>query len=232
MTLPIWTKIKRVLIVLISSIFIGGLYYSYILIPKFSEAYNEAQKEFNEAKKQNTIALSKVKKLAIGTPEYSEYQNALKVKKEKYNKYVKVINDQKFFEFDSFHFFWEKFGSNTSILIFAIWVLVNTFKDRKRLPEWRFNSRVFLITTFMSTNMFTYFWIFQEFQDFSRATYFGLTLFLSYSLGFVVYFSLKANESLVKSLKKKLFNVSYHAMINCDEDRVDEMAKVINQPLK
>ena len=232
MSTTIWTKTKRAFILIFCSLVIGGLYYSYIFIPKFSQEYLKAESEFLEAKKQNTIALSKVKKIAEGTPEYADYQLKLKDKKEKFNKYLSEKKEQKVFQFDSFHFFWEEFGGNTSKLLFAIWILILTFKDRKRLPVWRFNSRVFLITTFMSTNMFTYFWIFQQFRDFSRATYFGLTLFLSYSLGFIVYFSLKANESLVKSLKKKLFNVSYHAIINCDEDKVEDMAKVINQPLK
>ncbi|WP_075344143.1 hypothetical protein [Tenacibaculum agarivorans] len=227
----IWTKIKSFFIIIFSSLLVGGLYYSYIFIPRFSDDYIKADKEFLIAKEENTIALSKVKALAKGTKEYNSYLEARKNKKEKLDLFNNAKKRQRFFGFDSFHFFWERFTQNTTILIFAIWVLSITVRDRKKIPKWKFKIRFFIITTFISTNMFTYFWIFQKFQDFNKVTYYCLTLLFSYTLGLIVFIFVKNNQTLVNALKRKLFRVSVYSLNYCEEDKKEKLAKIIEEPI-
>lgn len=77
---------------------------------------------------------------------------------------------------------------------------------------------------------FKLFWIFKTFPDFSKPVYYLMTIFSAYFVGLAVYLIDKQQVKRNKRLKQKLLKVSYYAMQNSKEEKLDDMAKIIKKP--
>lgn len=226
-------NIHKLFLITFLSLIVGSLYYSHKFIPLYSDTFYAAKSAFEKAKKKNTVALSKVKKVAKDSEEYKEYKIVNKDKYEKFLKYKQIMKDEEVFGFKSLHFFWERFIRNTISLTFTIWVLVWVLKIRKKISDLVFWSRILVILAFISAHFYTYFWIFQRFQDLSLFQYFLMSIFSSYltvQAFFLIYKYRKTTfEKLTDNNRKALAvikELESEVLIKQEEERVEERQRI------
>lgn len=227
-----WTKIKQTIFFVSFSILLGTLFYSYVFIEPFSQEYHDTKKVFDNAKKRNTSALNEIKKSVKGTNVYDNYKLAYKSKKTAYTDFVAAINDQKVNGFDSIHFFWERFGKNTTAFLFCLWVLYLTIRSADKLNKWIFYGRVIIIGVFMSTIFFTYFWIFQRFQDFSKPVYYLMTLATSYFVFLAMYVLFRSTKTKEEKLRSNMLEIAKFTFKNTKPEKREEMLDMIKKIAK
>lgn len=216
-------KISK-LIPYIILVFCGTLFYSFELLPDFDKEYHIAEKEFLNLKKQNTLALKEVKKYAEGSLAYNRYSKVNKKKNLAYEKFNKIRKEQVVFGFDSLKIFFERFGFILSIFLYALYNLVKSFRNERN----NIGNRL-LHTFIISVTFFYFFWIFQQFQDFSKATYYFMTFASAGIVTLAVYLISKYQKDTISHLKKKLFLVAKTALLNTHTDKKEEMHSLLKK---
>ncbi|WP_299681052.1 hypothetical protein [uncultured Tenacibaculum sp.] len=224
----ITTKNKKNLIKhILLGVLLVGLLYAYELFNNFSDSYTIAQKEFISAKKENKAALNKFKKAYENTPEYKEYLLVNEKYKEAIKKHKSIVDDEKFLNFKSFQLFSYEFFPTLALLLYF---LLNLYKNiRNNIAN---IGSMFVHFVFIMFAMFKLTWIFQPFEDLSKIEYYSIAFISAGIISIGIWFIHKREQSWEKKVQKRLLEVSYHAMLNCDEDRVEDMAKIIEQPIK
>ncbi|WP_407265492.1 sensor histidine kinase [Tenacibaculum maritimum] len=226
-------KVFKKILIISLSLLIGAFYFSYRLIPPFSQEYYEAESNFIEAKKNNTKALSKLKEISKNSEEYKNYKKAYKLKKERFKTFIKIKEEEKVYFFRSLHHFWERFAKNTVSLIFSIWVLIIVMNSRKQLPELVFWSRILIISTFISVHFFTYFWIFSKFKDLSDFEYWLMIIFMTLITNLSLFLIIKYRKTTIQRLKKNnkeaygtIKHLQEKVLIKQEKEREEERQRI------
>ena len=220
----IQTKTNKKYIKYILAILFGASFFSFEFVPNFSDNYYKAEAKAQEAKKMNAIALSKVKDYAKGTAIYNDYLKANKKKKEVFANYNNIVDKEKVFGFKSFHIFWERFVFTLMIFIYSIYNLFRSFYfERKNVGS---KLMHFFVINFC---MFYFFWIFQQFQDFSKLTYYLLTIISSAVIVFVVYFITKYQEHYINVLKRNYRDLAFFSILNTKKEKQKEVFELIEK---
>ncbi|WP_064968049.1 hypothetical protein [Tenacibaculum ovolyticum] len=217
---------ERVKIVLpfFFALILGVSFYSYQFFDSYSADYKKAIKNHAIEKKKRTVALNKVKLHAKGTKLYDDYLEAKINTDFAYNKFKKIKKEETFFGFKSFHFFIERFGLFCGFFCYALFNLFRTFYfDRK-------NIGVKVIHGFIiSVCMFYFFWIFQSFQDFNKATYILMTIASSCIVVLAVYLITKYQDHRINRLKKGQFKLAKFTFKNTKPEKREEMLDLIKE---
>ncbi|MCF2874071.1 MULTISPECIES: hypothetical protein [unclassified Tenacibaculum] len=185
---------------------------------------------FNKAKKENAIALKKVKNYAKNTEVYNEYKNAYAKKKAAFNKLKTEISNQKVFGFDSSHYFWERLGRNiVDILfsLFAVFLVVNFISVKKnKIFFW---GSLLVVLIYLSTKLFILYWVFKQFQDYSLAAYFFVTFISSLLIVSVMFLLVRYVKSEEVSLKSNLLDLAKFTFKNTKPEKREEMLDLIKE---
>ncbi len=236
--ITIWTKINKQSIlflqwikseykIILFSLLLGTVFYSYQFIPEFSDRYHEANDNFQVAKKENTIALSEIKKIAKGTTEYVAYQKARQKKKESLDRFHEVKAEESVFGFKSSHFMLERFGIFFGFLMYAMYNLVRSFYfERKN------KGSQFLHTFIISVCMFYFFWIFQTIQDFPKALYYLMTFLSAFIVYIIIKFITKYQDHYINKLKKNIKDLSVFMFLNTEKEKHPEMLETLEKVSK
>ncbi|CAM1342351.1 membrane hypothetical protein [Tenacibaculum amylolyticum] len=220
------TNNLKLLKYILLGILFASLLYAFEFFEKSSEEYILAKKEYLEMKSANKEALTDVKKVAIGTTQYEKYTSVNNDYKKSTEKYKEAIKQEKVFGFDNFQIFAFNLFPIISLLIYFILNLYKSFKNEPKNLGIKFIHGVFITFAF-----FKLFWIFKTFQDFSKPTYYLMTIFSAYFVALGVYLINRQQVRRSNKIKKKLLKVSYHALKNVKEEKLEEMAKVIEKPM-
>lgn len=217
--LQIWTKIRKILTYLLL-VFCATSFYSHKFIAAYDDDLLNSKKEYEEAKAENTIALSKVKTLAIGTKEYENYKKVSLKKKKAHSVFVKKLNNNKFLVFKSFQHFIERFGLIFCVFIYALYNLIKSYlRERKN-----FGAKA--IHLFIISVCFNYFfWIFQKFQDFSKITYILMTLVSAFLVVIGVSLITKYNVDRNTKLRSQLYRVAKLGLVNVKPEEKENLIK-------
>ena len=185
---------------------------------------------FNKAKKENAIALKKVKNYAKNTEVYNEYKNAYAKKKAAFDKLKTEISNQKVFGFDSSHYFWERLGRNiVDILfsLFAVFLVVNFISVKKnKIFFW---GSLLVVLIYLSTKLFILYWVFKQFQDYSLAAYFFVTFISSLLIVSVMFLLVRYVKSEEVSLKSNLLDLAKFTFKNTKPEKREEMLDLIKE---
>ncbi|CAL2090498.1 hypothetical protein [Tenacibaculum sp. 190524A02b] len=194
------------------------LFYFFEFIPDFSEAYYEAHREFIKAKKINTLALKEVKIEAQETSAYKNYIQAYNNKKKALSYFNKQKKEELFLGFESFHFFIERFGFFLAIFFYSLYNLYTSFRNEPR------NTGAKIVHSFIISVCFFYFyWIFQQFQDVSKITYYFMTFASAFIVTLAVYLITQYRKDTITQLKRKLFLVSKSALLHTPIDKKEKL---------
>lgn len=219
-TIPKGQRKVRKIVVYILLIFCATSFYLHKLIPEFSNEFVSSRQTYKEAKKKNSIALSKVKKLATGTNEYEQYINLNKKMKLKYQDFLKAKKEESIFGFQSLYHFLERFGLMLCIFIYALYNLVKSFLREKS------NIGAKVIHSFIiSVTFYYFFWIFQKFQDFSKATYILMTVFSAILITVGVWFTTKYNKDRISKLREQMFIIARLGIKNAKVEKKESLLK-------
>ncbi|CAL2105669.1 conserved membrane hypothetical protein [Tenacibaculum sp. 190524A02b] len=200
------------------------LFYSHQFIPEFDKEYKQAEQLYNEAKKKNTLALTKIKEYSKGTILYQEYKEVNAAKKEAFKNWNKVIEKNKVFGFKSIRYFIERFGLMLCIFMYALYNLIKSY-----LREPKNIGAKFIHTFIISITFFYFYWIFQQFQDVSRFTYYFMTVFSAILVTLAVYLITKYNKDRITKLRQQLLKVSLHSLRNVRPEKEQETFTMLKE---
>lgn len=207
-------------------VLIVSLLYATEFVENYSSEYTNSQKEFLYWKKENGKALSLVKKNAKGTEVYKDYTKV----NAKYNKakadYNRVKQEEKVSGFKSLQLFLYELLPTIALFAYFLYNLYRSFRLERNSLGPKIIHSILIMFVF-----FKLFWIFKTFQDFSKPTYYLMTIFSAYFVGLAVFLIEKKQAKKSNKIKKKLLKVSYHALKNVKEEKLEEMAKVIEKPM-
>ncbi len=199
-------------------------FYLFEFFPDSSSEYAIDKKEHIEAKKKRAIALKKVKKFAEGSEVYSEYLR----EKLNANKTWEALKNAKrrdrVFGFTNFKQFIGEFGPMLGLFIYA---LVNLF--RSFYFEHRNIGMKFFHGLIISVTMFYFLWIFQQFQDFSKITYYAMTLLSAAVVVLAIYLITKYQDHYINRLKEKVSRLAAFSFLHIKQEKKSEMLNLFRE---
>lgn len=211
----------------IFALVLGISFYSFEFIPDFSEQYYSAEKEAEEAKDMNSVALANVKNYAKGSDVYNAYLKANKRKKEVFKNYDAIVENEKIFGFNSLHFFWERLGLFLGFFLYALYNLYRSFYfERKNLGNKVLHGFI------ISVCIFYFFWIFQQFQDFNKITYYLMTIISAAIVVLAVSLITKYQDHYINRLKKNIRDLVAFTFVNTKQEKKEEMIETLEKMSK
>ncbi|MDC1162611.1 hypothetical protein OAT18_04145 [Tenacibaculum sp.] len=202
----------------------GIFFYSHQLIPKHSEEHILLEKEYLASVKKRTLALNKVKELTKGTELYNSYMIEKKATKLAWKNFKNSKESEKIFGFKSIRYFIERFGLMLCIFCYAVYNLIKSYRNESK------NIGALVIHTFIiSVTFFYFFWIFQRFQDFSKATYYIMTVASAIFISIAVYLITRYRKDTISQLQKRLFLVAKSALLNTQSNKKEEMHDLLKK---
>ncbi|CAL2085196.1 conserved membrane hypothetical protein [Tenacibaculum sp. 190524A02b] len=181
------------------------MFYAHQFLPdiKNDEDYFLAKKNFLNAKKENTIVLTEIKNTVKGTELHDRYLKVNEKKNQAYAKWTEIAEAKKVFGFKSMRYFVERFGLTLCIFIYALYNLVKSFlRERNNIGAKILHSII------LSLCFFSFWWIFQKFQDLNRFMYYFMTVFSAALVTLAVYFITKYNKDRVAKIREQMFFIA------------------------
>lgn len=198
----------------LKQIYNGGKYFSEKVIQKILDKNSETKDR----------ALKKVKKFAEGTDVYQQYL----IKKENTDRawqtLLRIKSEERFFGFTNFKQFIGEFGT---MLGFFVYALVNLF--RSFYFEHRNIGMKFFHGLIISVTMFYFLWIFQQFQDFSKITYYAMTLLSAAVVVLAVYLITKYQDHYINRLKEKVSRLAAFSFLHTKQEKKSEMLNLFRE---
>lgn len=216
-------RANRKLPYIIAIICITSLY-SFEFLPDFSEQYNTAVTEYNLAEKANKSALNLVKENAKGTLAGDAYKKTYAVSLEKW-KHLKVVQkNEKVFGFKSLQLFVAEFGPMFCFFLYALFNLFKSFSlERKNV------GTIILHGLIISGTIFYFFWIFQQFQDFSKPTYYFMTFVSAAIIVFAVSLISKYQNLGTNKLKETISRLAAFSFLHTKQEKKPEMLELFKE---
>lgn len=218
------TERSKNLLYFLFAIVLAVSFYSFEFFDNFSEEYTAAIKSHSIEKKKRTKALNVVKSLAEGTPEYEAYLIAKKQTDAAYNNFKEVKKKERVFGFKSFKYFIERLGLWLGVFLYSLFNLYRSFRSEKK------NHGIKLIHGFiLSVCFFYFFWIFQQFQDVSKVSYYFATLVSTLFVVLAVYLITKYRKDRINYLQDNLMEVAKFTFKNTKPEKREEMLDMIKK---
>ena len=216
----ITTKVKPYIIGLICII----CFYSYEFINDYSDNYYISINNYKKAKDNRTEALNKVKEFAKGSIVYNKYLDKKSIAEKTWEKHNKIKKEEQFFGFKSLHFFWERFGLFLGIFVYALYNLFLSFSlERKNIGSKVIHGFI------VSVCMFYFFWIFQQFQDFSKPTYYFMTFVSAAIIVFAVSLISKYQNLGTNKLKETISRLAAFSFLHTKQEKKPEMLELFKE---
>lgn len=202
------------------------LFYSHKFFPDLKDdpEYALAQKKFLDLKKQNKIALSEIKNSVKGTSVYKKYMKINAEKNHAYKEYMEIYNSKKVFGFTSLRYFIERFGFILCIFIYTLYNLIKSFvRERHNI-----GSKIFH-TYILSICFFSFFWIFQKFQDFNRIIYYFMTVMSASVVTYAILLTTKYYKEQINKTREQMFFVARLGLRNSKPEKKEAMLNVFRE---
>ncbi|CAL2075742.1 conserved membrane protein of unknown function [Tenacibaculum sp. 190524A02b] len=194
------------------------LFYVHKFIPNFSNDYLKTLEQYEIARSKRTIALNKIKKLSKGTLAYKNYILEKTKTRIALNNFKKAKKEETVFGFSSLNLFLERFGLMLCIFVYTLYNLYTSFRNEPK------NTGAKIVHSFIISVCFFYFyWIFQQFQDVSKITYYFMTFASAFIVTLAVYLITQYRKDTIAQLKRKLFLVSKSALLHTPIDKKEKL---------
>jgi hypothetical protein len=221
------TTKARSLAYFLLALFCATSLFSFEFFPDETENHKKATIEWRKSKEVRGKLLSKIKKLSIGTPEYIAYKLAVDKTEILYEKLKKVRKKDRVFGFTNMQQFFGEFGPMLCFFIYALFNLIRSlYFERENLGSKIIHSLIIFGT------IFYLFWIFQQFQDFSKITYYLVTFVSAALVSIAVWLITKYEEHYINVLKSKYLNLVKFTFNNTKEERRKEMLSMLSEAEK
>lgn len=206
------------------SIILVFFYFSYEYIDENSNDFLKARSEYKTNIDSVTVALNEIKKQSLGTVAYSKYQKAVFRKNQSKLSFKKAKDQQTVFQFKSMKFFLYELGPNLCWFSFLIFITFRSFYFERD----NIGVKV-LYTVMISLSIFKFFWIFQQFQDFSKITYYAMTLVSAAVVVLAVYLITKYQDHYINRLKEKVSRLAAFSFLHTKQEKKSEMLNLFRE---
>ncbi|WP_442267536.1 hypothetical protein [Tenacibaculum sp. ZS6-P6] len=208
---------------------VAFLFFAFEFLEKEGKATIVTRERVILERKANSKELNELKSyVRQNNPDlYARYIHVNKQFKKSKADYNQAIEDDKFLGFKSFKIFSYQFFPTLLFFLYVVYHLYISVKERKKNIGIKIIHLVFLLFSIVKI-----YWVFQSSADLSRGEYYILAVITTILVSFSVWLFHKKELTWNRKVKKKLMKVSYYAMVNCDEDKTEDMAKIIEQPIK
>lgn len=225
-TLDLITKKTKEVLTIFIVVLCATLFYSHQFVPELKDdlEYSAAKKKFEDLKKENTNALTEVKNSVKGTPVYDKYLAINKKKNKAYKECLKIYDSKKVYGFISLRHFLERFGFVLCIFIYALYNLIKSYlRERGNI-----GSKIFH-TYILSICFFSFFWIFQRFQDFNDVVYYFMTITSACLVTYAVLLTTKYYKERINKTRQQMYEISKIALRNAKPEKQDEVYNRIKE---
>ncbi len=217
-------RIKKISKFILLTVFFGIVFYSFEFVKPHSEEYNLTKELVIKANKANIATLKSVKKFAKGSAVYKKYMAANKNKKIAVNKFNEAKESEQIFGFKTLKIFLKEFGIFLGFFFYALFNLYRSFRYE------RFSIGIKIYHSFIiSVCVFYFFWIFQQFQDFSKPMYFLMTLAAAYFVFLAMHLLFKNKKTKEERLRANLMEVAKFTFKNTKPEKREEMLDLIKE---
>ncbi|CAL2108630.1 conserved membrane hypothetical protein [Tenacibaculum sp. 190524A02b] len=215
----------RYLITYLLAIFCGILFFSFEFVPNFSDEYSIALKEYRKLKKENTLALNKLKEASKNTPEYAAYKAINKKKVKAFKKYQNIKEEEAVFGFNNLKVFLYQLGITVCLFVYGVFNLYRSFYfERKNFSNKLLHSFIIFIS------LFKFYWVFQSFKDYNVFTYSVVSIFSLFILILFVRLKTKYEDHNINKLKKYLYEISKKALLSAkSEEKREEILDMVTK---
>ena len=86
-----------------------------------------------------------------------------------------------------------------------------------------------LYTVMISLSIFKFFWIFQQFQDFSKITYYAMTLVSAAVVVLAVYLITKYQDHYINRLKEEVSRLAAFSFLHTKQEKKSEMLNLFRE---
>ncbi|WP_144895174.1 hypothetical protein [Lutibacter sp. Hel_I_33_5] len=201
-------------------------FYSFEFLPNFSDRYNSALTEYNLAEKKNKAALKIVKDNAKGTVAGDAYAATYAVALEKWNTFKMAKKDERVFAFKSLQLFLGEFGPMFCFFVYAMFMLVRSFKfDKENI------ALKILHGLIISGTIFYFLWMF-EMSDFPRIIYYLMTLISATIVVWMVWLVKRFTESKVSKLEQQRKEIAKFVYLHTKPEAREKMLDLLEKNLK
>lgn len=199
-------------------------FYSYQFLDERSEVYSVALNSHKAAKKERTRINKEIIKKSKGTKLYDQFHTQNKKTNLLWNDFLKVKKNEQFFGFKTLKIFSKEFGVFFGFFMYALFNLYRSFRYE------RFNIGIKIYHSFIiSVCVFYFFWIFQQFQDFSKPMYFLMTLAAAYFVFLAMHLLFKNKKTKEERLRANLMEVAKFTFKNTKPEKREEMLDLIKE---
>ena len=202
-------------------------FYTYQFIEERSEEYSVALKSHKIAKKKRTKINKEIIKHSKGTELYNQFQNQNKKTNLLWSKFLKIKKSEQIFGFKTLKIFSKEFGIFLGFFLYALFNLYRSFRYE------RLNMGIKIYHSFIiSVCIFYFFWIFQQFQDFSKPVYYLMTIASAYFVFLAMLLLFKDKKTKEDRLRANLMEVAKFTFKNTKPEKREEMLDLIKEIAK
>ncbi len=202
-------------------------FYSFEFLENFSDEYTNALNNHAQKKKERTKALGKVKEYAKGSLVYEEYLKAKSEADIAWKEFKNIQKGEEVFGFKSLQLFLAEFGPMFCFFCYALFNLFRSFYfERKNVGMKVLHGLI------ISGTMFYFFWMFQQFQDFSKVTYYLMTFISAGVVVLAVYLITRYRNHYINTLKKNMLDLAKFTFLNTRSEKKGEMLNLMEKIVK
>ena len=190
----------------------------------FSKEYTDVTNDHYNKKKVRNALRDQVLESAKGTPLYAEYDSVARVTDIAWEEVKSVSKKEKTFLFQNFGRFLGELGKWVA---WTVYVFINLFHTLyyERNKDWR----VLLHITMLMGCFYYIYWIFQQFQDYSKFEYYLMTFISALFAVIISWLITRYKDPIINNLKRKNMRLALFAFKNVKPEKRAEMLDIIKQ---
>ncbi|MCH2218441.1 MAG: hypothetical protein MK076_10300 [Flavobacteriales bacterium] len=197
------------------------MYFSYEYVSKNSDNYLKARSEYQTDIESATAALNVIMKQVEGTPAYTKYKQTLLKKSESKARFNQAKNEERVFDFKTIRVFLYELGPNICWFVFLVFITFRSFYF-----EYKNMGVKVLYTVMISLTVFKFYYIFQQFQDVSKALYYVLTFLSAGVVVLAISLISKHQRHYINKLKETISRLVAFSFLHTKQEKKQEMLQM------
>lgn len=218
------SKLFFIITVLIGIVIATGLY-SFEMLPVFSDRYSSALSEFREVELEYKSIQNKINSNISD----SQLETEWKTIEERYNNrldnFKEVRNKERFSQFPSLQYFLGDFGPWLAFSFYTLLFTVISFLYLRRFRG------LMLVNSIMIMGCIYYLlWIFQQYQDFAKWKYYGMTFLTAIIVVIAIWRITKHRKNRYEVLAKQKKDLQLLCLKSMKyDDQIDELINLMKK---
>lgn len=205
-------------------VFISAAFFVHELTDPITSEYDTLYQEYKDSKEPRKKALTVVKNLSKGTPEYEAYLTTKKNTAIAFKKLKQQEEADKILGFDNLNQFLGELGWALGITFYSLLMLILTYyKSRTSKGEYILHGTLLFI------GLFYVYYTIRTTQDYSKFTYMFAAFVSSTAIVLATHFLLKEKRYYIQSLLRNIRNLVGFVLNNTKKESEEEKWNILEK---